>query len=232
MAPSKVSDLEITPVASVIFGRPFAGINEIRVFAGKNRAKPQAHNLEVAIDPTEVVKVYTQLHRRVYNLSVEEPSGYPFLTALVVYFGDVLSAQHSLIYKCHPQRTVARNSNPGQNPSTDIAIILKCRTGDQYISKVLYEYKPSVGNTLSNVDGKHLIELFLQCFYTIRYEKQKEIVGCLTDLINWHYFHFHLKLDGTLEITKYSILYMDLPAKKEDISSHVHMLLEYVNTQP
>lgn len=231
MAPSKVSDSEITPVASLIFGRPFADINEIRDFVKENKAEPQAH-IAVAVNPTEVVKECTRLHRRLHNLSVEEASGYPLLTVLLAYFGDVLSEQHGLLYKCHPQRNVAKNSNPGQNPSTDIAIILKCLTGDSYISKVLYEYKPSVASFLAILDGRHLIELILQCFYVVRYEKQEKIMGCLTDLINWHYFEFCLKLDGKLEITKYFRIIMDLPAKGEEMSSHVHVLLGRLNTQP
>ena len=49
-------------------------------------------------------------------------------------------------YKCYPQRTVAKNTNPGQNPSTDVALILRERNvaSVDNISRVLYEYKPEI----------------------------------------------------------------------------------------
>lgn len=59
------------------------------------------------------------------------------------------------------------SGNLGQNPSTDIAIVIRVRVSDGdssiYVSKVLYEYKASVNHLLDRVEIEDLIELFLQC---------------------------------------------------------------------
>ena len=106
--------------------------------------------------------------------------GYLSLGNLIVYFSKMLSHTLDASYKCHPQRTVAKNINPGQNPSTDVALILKERddVSVKYISRVLYEYKPAVGHIIQVANIKHLLELFLQCYYVMKYEKTSRIMGC------------------------------------------------------
>ena len=56
----------------------------------------------------------------------------------------MLCKQSKLEYKYHPKRAVAKNSNPGQIHSTDVAIVLKSLLGGGFISKVLYEYKTAI----------------------------------------------------------------------------------------
>ena len=155
------------------------------------------------------------------NLSVEEHPGYFLLGVLVLFFGKMLSRQSKLVY--HPQRTVAKNSNPGQKPSTDVAIVLKCLLGGGFISKVLYEDKPAIAPLLALTEAKVLMDLFLQCYYVLKSEKQTELLGCLTDLHTWHYFHF--KLTSNLEISWYLKFQMALPPQAEEVAKHVLILL-------
>ena len=164
-----------------------------------------------------------------HNVAVEEPPGYILLGILLVYFGKMLSCTSNDTYKCHPQRTVAKNT-PGQNPSTDVALILRKRDDDtaEYISKVLYEYKPQIHHTIQLTNISHLLELFLQCYYVMKYEKQYRILGCLTDLIVWHYFALQLSIVGRLEIVQYTKLEMTLPPQETEVSQHLAMLTAYL----
>ena len=73
---------------------------------------------------TQVVKLLARSYAVTHNVTVEEHPGYHLLGNLVVFFSEMLSKQSKLVYKYH--RT---NSNPGQNPSTDVAIVLKCLSG-------------------------------------------------------------------------------------------------------
>ena len=199
LAPSKVKDSQFTLVAAHIFGVPFAYDTEIKSFVAQ--AKPQSPNsqelqeassqeLQDTLFQQEEDKWFSDLLTGVYAsthaLAEEEPPGYLPLGLLVVHFGQFLSRKLNATYKCHPQRTVAKNTNPGQNPSTDVAIVLRALTGDTYISKVLYEYKPRVHHLLAMVDIKHLVELLLQCYYVLKFEQQSSILG---DLTSWHYIN-------------------------------------------
>ena len=125
---------------------------------------------------------------------------------------------------------MAKNSNPGQNPSTDFAIVLKCLLGGGFISKVLYEYKTALHPLLAFIEAKDLMELFLQCYYVLKFEKQTEILGCLTDLHIWHYFQFNLT--SNLEISWYVTFSMAVPPQADEVSEHVLLLLKHVNRTP
>ena len=95
-------------------------------------------------------EVLTTIFARTHNISEEEPPGYLPLGILIVLFCEVLSSALVLTFKCHPQRTVAKNMSPGQNPSTDVALVMRVRAStpdSKYISKILYEYKPRVHDT-------------------------------------------------------------------------------------
>ena len=80
-----------------------------------------------------------------------------------------------------------KNRNRGHNPSIDVALVLKAL--DRQKVKILYEYKPSVHTNLVFVEVKFLI---LQCYYVLKFEHQKKILGCLTDLGVWYYFGLEL----------------------------------------
>ena len=164
----------------------------------------------------------------VHNVSEEEAPGYLPLGNIIVYFCKHLSEKLNAVYKCHPQRVVAKNSNPEQNPSTDVAIILRTLREQQYISRVLYEYKPGVHHLLDMVDIKHLIELLLQCYYVLKYEKQSDIMGCLTDLVTWHYIGLNRNKDGKLKVTFYCKLSMKKPPNQTEMLTQFLFLLEYL----
>ena len=233
VAPSKISDSDVQPIAQYMFGRPFASHNEVKEFAGESAEVPQSH-IASKVEPDDITQVVEQLARSyagIHNLTVEEPAGYQFLGELVVFFSEMLCKQSKLEYKYHPKRAVAKNSNPGQIPSTDVAIVLKSLLGGGFISKVLYEYKTAIHPLLAFTEAKVLMELFLQCYYVLKFEKQTEILGCLTDLHTWHYFQF--KLTSKLEISWYLKFQMTLPPQAEEVSEHVLILLKHFNiTQP
>lgn len=154
MAPSKVKDTEVICVTEHIFGASFASNSEIKNFlepqlpvsqelqevsssVATTPSHPSQHNEEKHI---LYCVLLTDIYTSTHNLAEEEPPGYLPLGCLVVYFGQFLSKALNTTYKCHPQRTVARNINRGQNPSTDVAIILRehqTTSRTQYISKVL-----------------------------------------------------------------------------------------------
>ncbi len=186
MAPSRVKDAELIPVTQYIFGVGFCSNSEIKEFLEKYQlpdsqeelpteelqeasdsvATPSHPSQHTAVQPDDKLyhTILTDMCRLTHNLREEEPPGYLPLGCLVVYFGKLLSTRLNAIYNCHPQRSVAKNVNPGQNPSTDVAIVLRSLGTIGYISRVLYEYKPGGTNLLAMVDTKHLVELLLQCY--------------------------------------------------------------------
>ena len=86
-----------------------------------------------------------------------------------------------------------------------------------------YVYIMCICPLLFLTEAEVLMELFLQCYYVLKFEKQTEILGCLTDLHTWHYFQF--KLTSKLEISWYLKFQMTLPPQAEEVSEHVLILL-------
>ena len=115
-----------------------------------------------------------------------------------------------------------RNPDPGQNPSTDVAIVIRLRDG---VSSDFGLYKTSVNPLLGIVETKDLMELFLQCYYTLKSENQSSILGCLTDLTSWHYIHLTRDM-SKLKVTFYCRLQMDMPPSKTQIASHLSFLVQ------
>jgi hypothetical protein len=251
LAPSKISESDLFPVANYIFNQPFASDKEIRDFVTQNDsqvasgdANPQATphaggptqpdlqhhtppppNVVYSAIVTQMADTYEWTH----NLAVEEAPGYLPLGNLLVFIGKMLSSTYNATYKCHPQRTVAKNTNPGQNPSTDVAMILRERTAvATYISKILYEYKPRLPSGIQLIEVKYLLELFLQCYYVMKYEKTTTIIGCITDLIIWHFFKLQLSTVSRLEIMQYTRLQTKLPPQETDVSNHLAILKHYL----
>ena len=232
LAPSKVKKTEVLQVARYIFGtQDLASTSEIKqLVTNQQSAAVEPAAVESQDSDADLDLVFTQLtdtFNWTHNLAEEEPPGYLPLGILVVFFGKKLSEALDRTYKCHPQRVVARNANPGQNPSTDVAIIIRLRDGvsSDYVSKVLYEYKTSVHAVLGMVETKDLMELFLQCFYTLKSENQSSILGCLTDLISWHYICL-TRDPSKLKVTFYCKQKMGIPPGKTQIANHLSFLVQ------
>ncbi len=145
LAPSKVKDTEVVQAAGYIFGLPsFAHIREFEqqhtrlVESHQTPSSPSQH-APAAVESQhsnadELCRlVFTQLTDTfawTHNLADEEPPGSLPLGNLVVFWGETLSRVYNCTYKCHPQRTVARNVNPRQNQSTDITLVLVAMDAD------------------------------------------------------------------------------------------------------
>ena len=117
LAPSRVKETEVVDVACYLFGEAFASPSEVK-------RSVQEHFLPAAVDSQHSAAedhvyhlVLADTFAWTHNLSEEEPPGYLPLGLLVVFFGKMLSTALHNTYKCHPQRSVARNDNPGQNPT-------------------------------------------------------------------------------------------------------------------
>lgn len=167
-----------------------------------------------------------------HNLSIDEASGYLPLGASIVYFGKLLSHHLNNWYVCHPQRSVGNIGTRGQNPSTDAAIVMREMVNQEYKSKVLYEYKPAgVSPNLEVIQILHLMELFLQCLYVMKYEGLSEIIGCLTDLHAWHYFSFKKSESNKMILERCSIMTMTMPPNDKEITEHYSLLLQYLSPE-
>ena len=244
LAPSKISQSDLIPVADHIFTQSFASVNEIKEFVIRNHSQvasgPQAtphatqpdlqHHTPPQNPYIAIVAQMAETYEWTHNVTVEEAPGYLPLGNLLVFIGKMLTSKFGGIYKCHPQRNVAKNSNPGQTPSTDVAMILRERTGasSDYISKILYEYKPALPPTIQLIEMKHLLELFIQCYYVMKFEKTTKIIGCITNLVTWHFFKVQLSTVSRLEIMQYTKLMTELPPKDTNVSDHLEILIDYL----
>ena len=218
VAPSNIPEAEIIRVAQVIFDRPFFGVNGFRGFAGVRKpAVFCCKELKTSHDFTTFLLCLNLFFKRSLEIGHEESAGYPILATILIYFTTFLSSELNEEYIFHNQHTVAKNSKRGANPSTDAALValqtmassgLSCRT------KVIYELKHAVNQTLPLVEPKYLIEVFLQAYYVMQYEKLKELLACLTDLTTWHYFKLTFA-NHTLEIEAHAKVRMVLPLPAE-----------------
>lgn len=145
---------------------------------------------------------------------------------------SVLSNTHRKTFKYHAQRTVAKNRNPGANPATDVGLVLRLLENNTYVTKILYEYKPALNALLSSVDIFSLMELFLQCHYCLRWENRTEVVGCLTDLISWHYFEFKLNARNSMTISWYWKVEMSMPPTESEVLTHLNFVVNQKTIQP
>ena len=216
LAPSKLSDLQLLYVTSFIFGHNFLGFNEFRIHFSVETASYENLQLKKSHDVTNTMKHLLQHFKNTVQIGVEECAGYTVLGNLLVFFAEGLSNELATLYRYHNQRGVAVNSNPGQHPSRAAALVslmmlppLPLPGSSPWLTKVICEYKPAINQELHLVQPKFLLELFLQCYYTMKYGKQRTLLACLTDLNTWHYFKLKLS-NGKLEGLSYSTLYMHL----------------------
>lgn len=236
VAPSKIKKSEVLEIGRIIFFNCHCcSLSELKQFL-QNPGDAQTDTAQrPQTDPPLTLKVDDLLCKTytTHNLQEDEASGYLPLGNIVVYFGALLSDRLNSTYLCHPQRSVANTGARGQNPSTDVAIIMREKVKYNYISRVLYEYKPgSVGTELEQLQSLDLMELFLQCFYVIKYEALSEIIGCLTDLHSWHYFSLKKIEKGNKMIVEgYSKITMSMPPKGEEMTEHFLLLLQYLSPE-
>lgn len=211
IAPSKVtSESKILQVAKFILSQRTVEILDLMSFKEVLVAVPVepdcSYQFTCNLNISSVIELYKVHCHKSHNITVEEDSGYLPLGDIVTFFTVALESEFKDTYKYHAQRQVAKNSNPGRNPSTDCAIIhvvIRCEQST-YISEVLYEYKPNIHPSITQTEPSFLIELCLQAHYIMRYERRSEIIGCLTDLYTWHYFKFELHSSQKLEVKWYS----------------------------
>lgn len=197
----------------------FADLTEINDYASKVPL-PQQALIELKLSCSLVVERLALHHQYTHNLTVEESPGYLYLGALLCFFAKSLSGQLGMTYKHHAQHTEAKNNHPGQNPS-----ILRALSGTCYVAKVVYMYKLAINPLVSMVDTKHLIELFLQCHYMIKYEGISRVLGCLTDMVTWHYFELTLNDSRKVDILWCFTFKMTLPAQKKEIENQLSFLV-------
>ena len=127
---------------------------------------------------------------------------------------------HEREYRYIPQMTVARNSLPGQNPSSDPSIageltgsvaLAQAETNPtltelgEFVPRVIYECKPVLAGHFELINNKAMIESLLQANYCLRFHKLQSLFACLTDLITWHYYRVELSPDSfvSMKITAY-----------------------------
>ncbi len=92
----------------------------------------------------------------------------------------------------------------------------------------MYEYKPTVHHLLHFVDIKHLVQLLLECYYVLKFENLSVILGCLTDLVTWHYIALRRNDTGRLEVIYYYKWSMSIPPSSIEMSHHLSFLINYL----
>lgn len=231
LPPSKVDPEKIIDVAAYIFDANIMDMNHFRCYCiveyTADKSFHPKNQITNAVDQT--LQVYLKDWSIIHNITIQEDCGYHVLGDLLISFAYALKEEFGQEYRYHPQRDVCKNANPGRNPSTDCAIVHRlCELQTTtYVSKVIYEYKPAIHSSLLLVDPSQLIELLLQAHYTMRYEDTSTIIGCLTDLMTWHYFKLTMNKSHKLTILWYHKLFMDIPPSttKEQLQTHLAFVL-------
>ena len=127
-----------------ILNENFVDQTEFRKHLVKTTLQPDyGYNFKCVPTVADVVRCYQEHLSISHNVTVEEDSGYLLLADLVTFSARMLNTEGLGMYRYHPQRVVAKNTNPGRNPATDAAIIHLIQKGlcnSHYRSDV---YKPS-----------------------------------------------------------------------------------------
>ena len=162
------------------------------------------------------------------------------------FFSDCLTKILIEPYNFHNQHLVASNSNPGQNLTTDAAIvsIIQPRIGGRYWkTKVIYECKTAIHPDITRVEVKYIMELMLQAYYVKNYENISTVIACLTDMKTWHYFKLCRNYDnGSMIISFQRDIEFNLPLVpqsqvndaqlNEELFQHVSFLVHCIKTPP
>ena len=145
----------------------------------------------------EMVKMVNEHVDTTIGISEVEASSYIILGILCVYFSKVLSKEKGQCFKFSNQVVCARNTQPGQNPSSDSALMVVkvldvIRTDyprlvvNEMVPQIIYECKTSVNQNTHSVDSKALVEVLVQAYYCVNFYKLEGLLICLTDLYTWH----------------------------------------------
>ena len=201
-------------VARLIFGEEFLSESSFKSYL-QAIAKENFQPIQQTIDTTDILKVLLCHCLKTIQVGIEEAAGYVLLGILLGFFADCLTKILVEPYNFHNQHLVASNSNPGQNLTTDAAIvsIIQPRIGGRYWkTKVIYEYKTAIHPDITRVEVKYIMELMLQAYYVKNYENISTVIACLTDMKTWHYFKLSRNNDnGSMIISFQRDIEFNLP---------------------
>lgn len=235
-----MQESEILPLASYIFGRKnntsFPQQKDVVTFLSEKLLEALGTVATESPHPTpeEVTSFVIHLHHslKTHNIGQEESAGYVPLGFLIIFYGRMLSEILTSNYQCHMQRAVAITSRPGQNPSTDAALILlkKDQHNNRFYSRVVYEYKPAIHPNFPSVPLKVTMELLLQCYYVLQSEGLSDILGCITDLNTWHYIALGKNATNKkyIDVKFYHPIIMEFQPTEEEVKSHLEFLAKYL----
>ena len=221
MAPSKVKQDDLLEVAETVLMQKFVDENALKIHV--------TSKLFIAITERNLIHEHSATfvenvnhHRsKTLRLRLEEAAGYTILgNQAGFFFATVLSKELAKNFFYQNQYVVARNSKPGNNPSTDTAVLI---LNGNY-KKIVYGYKPVVHPTMDGVDVLALTEALLQANYVLRYYKVTSVLQSLTDLETWHYFKFSSRTTSlVISIDWYHKVVQDSVLSISDIENHLFM---------
>lgn len=187
----------------------FRGERDMLAFIGLAPSDPSLQRILIPAEAS--AKLHSEFilqQQKMFRLGEKEASGMPLLGTLLVHIADALEKVDVLKnfkFSTDVEVTVMETASRGKNPATDGAIFaqLQVKTpASDLISPlkmepiILYEYKPKVHPYILSVDGRAVVELLIQAYYTFKQYKIKECILCLTDMNFSHY----IKVNARMEI--------------------------------
>ena len=242
MGPSEIEEGETLVVAGYImnfkpgvYPHPEDQLTTL-VFGEKYQPPDSPPNLTECDETLKILRDSVNKHKqKTYRLTLEEAAGYPMLGGHAVHFSEVLAEKLSQDIVAWNQMMVAKNSKPGQNPTSDAAVIMLLQNSDNplvpiKIQVVVYEYKPKVSQKPSKVEISHLVEALLQAFYILRFYNIRKIIHCLTDLTTWHYFKVEESATSSdkMDIKWWHVINYTFPLDIESVTDHAGFLVTEV----
>ena len=228
LSPSTVDQGLIYPLAKLLFhqstARTFSDLIS-KVFKeelhlDKSTFQNQTLPKNTLLEMKQTVALVKCHRKMTLGVAQIEASSYTILGILGVFFSKAMMDIHEREYRYIPQMTVARNSLPGQNPSSDPSIageltgsvaLAQAETNPtltelgEFVPRVIYECKPVLAGHFELINNKAMIESLLQANYCLRFHKLQCLFACLTDLITWQYYQVELSPDSlvSMKITAY-----------------------------
>ena len=222
IAPSRISASDVVTVACAIFSPTDDEIGDFRTvrkyYIFTKELPPSDTTAAIKDESKKSIEqfepVLNEALSKTLDVQVSETSTSFILGMFCAKFCTLLTSELSREYKHLPQYTVASNSKAGQNPRADGAVVLVkvINSGASMQSRipvVLYELKPAVQPT-------HLMEVMLQGYYCIKYNKLETLLVCLIDTFTWQYFKLTTKSTScrTISVEGYKIF--DTRTTEED----------------
>ena len=188
----------------------FRGESDMLAFIGLAPSDPSLQRILIPAEACAKLHSEFILQRKtMFRLGEKEASGMPLLGTLLVHIADALEEVDVLKnfkFSTDVEVTVMETGSRGRNPATDGAIFAEIQVktpASDLISPlepmepiILYEYKPKVHPNIFSVDGRAVVELLIQAYYTFKQYKIKECILCLTDMNFSHY----IKVNARMEI--------------------------------